>query len=353
LLKNSAFLFMPTLQDVARLAGVSTATVSKVLSNTPYFSEDTRERVMLAVRELGYRPNLAGRALSRGKTGIVGVIFPYVYDSIFKDPVVLAIIEGIEEELSRQGYNLLLNSPHLTYIDEDESFMQLLRGGYLDGMIAIDSVPGSRLADTVKVFSVPLVVLGYHNAPYQVHCDDFTGGCLIAQHLLNLGHQRIGVIGVPASKNLAVNERMRGLRHTLAAAGLDNNLPFAEGDYSTRSGYAAAAALVEAHPQLTAITCMNDRMAIGAMHCLQARGYRVPQDMTVVGYDNLGISEMTMPPLTTVSQHAGQLGRTSAQMLIDVLKDITPSIAVIAPTLIERASSAPPREMDFVPLGQG
>jgi LacI family transcriptional regulator len=134
IVQKSKLDFMPKLQDVARRAGVSIATVSKVLSNTPYFSTETREKVLEAVKELGYRPHFAGRALSTGKTHIVGVVFPYIYDSILKDPLVLAIIEGIEDELNQQGYNLLLHTPRLTSESVDESYTELLRSGYLDGM---------------------------------------------------------------------------------------------------------------------------------------------------------------------------------------------------------------------------
>jgi DNA-binding LacI/PurR family transcriptional regulator len=345
---------MPTLQDVARLAGCSTATVSKVLSNTPYFSEDTREKVMGAVKELGYRPNLAGRALSRGKTHIVGVVFPYIYDIIFKDPLVLAIIEGIEDTLTRHGYNLLLSTPRIDLDGGDELFMQLLRSGYMDGMIAIDSVPHSNLSNLAAEYKLPLVVLGYQNANYEVHSDDYLGGRMMIQHLLELGHRHIGFISIDQSKNTAVNERMRGIRAVLSELGLSlEAMPVVDGDYSTRSGAKAAQHLMENHPRLTALACLNDRMAIGAMQQLQQSGVRIPQDISVMGYDNLAISEMTNPALTTVSQHAGQLGSESAKLLLDLLKNNEPSIAVIEPTLRVRASCAPPRAMDFAPSGQG
>jgi LacI family repressor for deo operon, udp, cdd, tsx, nupC, and nupG len=338
---------MPTLQDVARLAGCSTATVSKVLSNTPYVAEETRARVLEAVQRLNYRPNLAGRALSRGRTHIVGVVFPHVYDPIFRDPLVLAIVEGIETVLTREGYNILLSTPRIASEAADPMFEQLLRSGYLDGMIAIDSVPGSPVAALAQTYHIPLVVLGYHDTPYQVHCDDYAGGQLMMNYLLGLGHRRIGVIRIPEAKNIAVDERWRGLCDAWTAAGRDiAELATAEGDYSTQSGAAAAAALLERHLYLTAIASLNDRMAIGALQTLHALGRSVPNEISVIGYDNLALSEMTSPPLTTVSQHATLLGERSAQMLLQVLRHEQPSIAVIAPTLRERASCAPLRAVD-------
>jgi LacI family transcriptional regulator len=347
IVQKSKLDFMPKLQDVARRAGVSIATVSKVLSNTPYFSTETREKVLEAVKELGYRPHFAGRALSTGKTHIVGVVFPYIYDSILKDPLVLAIIEGIEDELNQQGYNLLLHTPRLTSESVDESYTELLRSGYLDGMIAIDSVPHSPLPEMAQTYGIPLVVLGYHNPILQVHSDDYRGGQLLMAHIIGLGHQQIGIIAIPPNKNVAVNERVRGLRDTAQANGLNfDALPRVDGNYSAKSGAQALQDLIKQHPHLTAVICLNDRMAIGAIQQLQKNGVRVPDEMTVVGYDNLSLAELMTPPLTTVSQHASQLGSKSAQMLLELLNGNTPSTAVLAPTLITRGTSAKPREMD-------
>jgi DNA-binding LacI/PurR family transcriptional regulator len=335
---------MPKLQDVAKLAGVSTATVSKVLSNTPYFTEKTRQKVLSAVKELGYKPHFAGRALSRGKTHIVSVVFPYVFDALFKDPLVLAILEGIEDELSKQGYHLLLSTPRLSGDTVDDYFEQVMQSRYADGLIAIDSVPNSPVTHIVNTYNIPLVVLGYHNAPYQVHSDDFTGGQLLMKHLLELGHTKIAMIGVANDKNVAVNERLRGMRSIAQDHDIDfDKLPRSDGDFSTKSGAKAMETLIVQHPHLTAVIAINDRMAIGAMQTLQQRQIRIPQDISVVGYDNLPIAEMTTPPLTTVSQHALQLGKKSAEMLLERLNQRMPSTAVIAPTLITRGSSAKPR----------
>src|SRR5690606_4338433 len=151
---------MPTLQDVAKRAGVSTATVSKVLSNTPYFTEETRLKVMAAVDELGYLPHLGARALSMGKTHIVAVVFPYIYDAIFKDPLVMQILEGIESESTQRGYNLLLSTPRLSKDGPDLHFQQMIRSGYLDGMIAIDNVPLASVAKSAYDRKIPHVVIG-------------------------------------------------------------------------------------------------------------------------------------------------------------------------------------------------
>ena len=153
---------MPTLEDVAKRAGVSTATVSKVLSNTPYFTEKTRSKVMRAVAELGYIPNLAARALSSGKTGIIAVVFPFVYEAIFTDPLVMYILQGIEAVCAQQGYNLLLSTPRLAENEIDVTYLQLVQSGYLDGVIAIDNHPQVSALTAVRAKGTPAVSMGYH-----------------------------------------------------------------------------------------------------------------------------------------------------------------------------------------------
>jgi len=334
---------MPTLQDVASLAGVSTATVSKVLSNTPYVSEATRDRVLQAIAELGYTPNLAARALSSGRTHIIAVVFPYVYDAIFKDPHVMAILEGIEASLTSADYNILLSTPRLSPNGPDESFRLLLRSGYIEGMIAIDNVPIASVAAEAQAAGVPTVVIGYHEAAASVRGDDEAGGRLLAAHLIDLGHRQLGVIGVPDTTNYAVDARRRGIRMALAEANLPvQSLAFYAGDFSTRSGAEAVTALLTKHPDLTAIIAMNDRMAMGAIQALQQMGRCVPDDISVTGYDNLAISELVTPPLTTIDPLANQLGQTAVRLLVDSLQNNAYSHEVLPPELVVRASTAAP-----------
>ena len=344
------YFFMATLQDVARRAGVSTATVSKVLSNTPYFTEQTRQKVMHAVEELNYRPNLAARALSTGKTRIIALVLPHIYDAIFKDPHVMAILEGVEAETTRADYSLLLSTPQLSQNGADENFKRLIRSGYIDGMIAIDNVPIASVAKEAREQAIPTVVIGYHESEYRVLSDDRQGGRMIVDHVLRLGHRRIGFISVEQNKNFAVNERVAGMGEALEQHGLDiDMLPCVESDFSTAGGARAVAELMHSHPDLTAIICLNDRMAMGAVQQLHHTGYRVPDDLTVTGYDNLAVTGIYTPPLTTVDQKATVLGQMAVNILMGVLADKVPahieqSPVVLSPELVVRASSAAPRK---------
>ncbi len=335
---------MPTLEDVAKRAGVSTATVSKVLSNTPYFTEATRLKVMQAVNELGYVPNLAARALSTGKTHIIAVVFPYVYEAIFTDPNIMHILEGIEAECTQRGYNMLLSTPRLEPSNTDPHYLQLIQSGYLDGVLAIDSYPmGSALHPALER-SIPAVAIGYGQGEFFVRHDDHLGGRMAIEHLFALGHTRIGLLTVPDEMNFGVAERMKGLRDACEQAGFDlDALPCAYGDWSVSSGRRSAAQILAAHPDLTALVCMNDRMAMGAVQHAREIGRCVPGDLAVTGYDDIPMASISAPPLTTINQRAPEQGQVAARMLFDLLNGRQPDSVILPPLLVQRESSGCPR----------
>lgn len=332
---------MPTLEDVARKAGVSTATVSKVLSNTPYFTEATRMKVLQAVKDVGYVPNLAARALSSGKTQIIAVVFPYVYDPIFSDPRVLVVLQGVEAECRQRGYNLLLSTPRVVDGAVDENYLQLIQSGYMDGVIALDHVPIISVLEPVHKRGIPAVSIGGRDALSTVSSDSYAGGVLLAQHLLNLGHRKIGLITVPERINTGTDLLVSGIRDAVRAAGLEFDcLPQALGDYSIDSGAAGCAELLEQHPDLTALLCLNDRMAIGALQQAHRLGRRVPDNLSITGYDDIPAAASTIPPLTTVNQNSLAAGHEAARMLFDLLDGSLPESKLIPVELVVRGSSA-------------
>lgn len=334
-------LLMPTLQDVADRAGVSAATVSKVLSNTPYVSEDTRAKVLLAVQEIGYRPNLAARALSSGKTNIIAVVFPYVYDAIFKDPLVMSILEGIEAVFTENHYNLLLSTPRFKGTEIEEHYSRLLQSGYIEGLIAIDTVEQLSFAAEAEKWHIPTVVLGYHKGDFVVHSDNRLGGELMMSYIVEKGHEKIAILSVPNEMNLAIAERVKGLRYIASRAGLDfDSFPIKYSDFSSKGGEIATRELLYMHPELTAIISLNDRMAIGAIQAIQKTGLRVPEDISVIGYDNIPIALTAHPSLSTIDQYPVELGRQAALLMFSRLSGAQPSTVVIPPSLVERASVA-------------
>lgn len=331
---------MPTLQDVARHAGVSTATVSKVISGTPYVSAPTAAKVRESIKAIGYRPNLAARALSSGKTYMVAVIFPFVYDALFKDPLVMQILEGIESVCTEHHYNILLSTPRMSE-NGFEHYQRVLWSGYLEGVIAIDNVEVLSFADEALSIDIPTVVIGYHEIAYSVRSDDFKGGRLAMQHILAQGHEHIGIIRVPAEMNVPVQQRLAGMHAAASEAGIEfDALPCVTSDFSIQGGAHAAQQLLNEKPDLTAIVSVNDRMAIGAVRHLIDMGKRVPEDISVIGYDDITLAATSHPLLTTISQDAVQLGRAAAQLLFEILDDQSPDSVVLPPRLVQRSTVA-------------
>ncbi len=332
---------MPTLQDVAKRAGVSTATVSKVLSNKPYFTEATRDKVMRAVTELGYVPHLAARALSSGKTHIIAVVFPSLYETIMTDPLVLRILEGIEAECGQRGYNMLLSTPRVMDRESDANYQQLISSNYLDGIIALDHIPFASVIGAAKKRGLPAVAIGYRDTPYSVQSDDFSGGMQLMQHVAGKGHRQIGIIAVPNDEHLPVQHRIAGLQAGAEQFGIVfDDLPRMDGDFSTHSGSRAASELLVRNPQLTALICLNDRMAMGAIHYARQVGRSIPDDLTIVGYDDIPLAAAFSPGLTTIDQQAPQLGQAAARMLMEVLAGKKPEPVKLPTYLVVRQSSA-------------
>lgn len=336
---------MPTLADVATRAGVSIATVSKVLSNTPYFSEETRKRVLAAVEAVGYVPNLAARALSSGKTGIIGVVFPRVYDTVFTDPLAQHILEGVEAACIDSGHNLLLSTPYVKGDKPDERYQQLLESGYVEGLIALDNVPNASVVQAALDRNIPTVSIGYGPNPIFVRSDDHGGAKSLMNHVLTLGHRHIGIISVDIQLNHAIKPRIDGLMAAAEAANIDfDSLPICQGDFSTASGANCAQTLLTQHPELTVIVCINDRMALGAIQYSREAGRRIPADLSVVGYDDIPLAQFSDPPLTTVNQHAPLLGGHAMEMLLTLLQNETPTSEILPTEVVVRQSSTVPTE---------
>jgi DNA-binding LacI/PurR family transcriptional regulator len=313
---------LTTLKEVAKRADVSTATVSKVLSNTPYVSQETRERVLKAVEELGYVPNLAARALSKGLTYNIAVVFPYNFDSLFADPLILRILEGIEAICTEHRYNMLLSTPRIP-VSESEQYQNLVRSGYLDGAIVFETLPGKPVTDALEQYNYPWVAIGYHAALGEsntFHSDDFGGAKAIASHFIGLGHRRFGIVSLSDLALTAAECRIAGYAAAFAEAGLDfGAVPKTLGNFSDESGFSAAGKLLSLNPRPTAILCLNDRMALGVIERIKSEGLHVPGDISVGGFDDIPAARLCDPPLTTVQQHAPEMGSEAAHALFNMI----------------------------------
>jgi len=309
-----------TIYDVAEKAGVSTATVSKVLSNTPYVSKKTRDNVLAIVDEMGYIPNLAARGLSKARTFILGLAVPYASNYLFDDPHLLSFMRGVEEIAAEQNYNILL-IPARAGERADTSLQRLLHTQYIDGAIIVGLHQMEEAEHLLRQRTFPAVSLGYHASNDNfVHADDRLGALQATRHLLDLGHKDIGIISAGVTLT-ALDERLAGYRTGLSQASIQFRPEMIRhGDFTEQGGEDATADLMALDKPPTAIFAFNDRMAIGAIRKLKRTGLHVPHDVAVIGFDDIPAAAMYEPALTTVRQPAFDMGKTAMRMLLDLIE---------------------------------
>jgi DNA-binding LacI/PurR family transcriptional regulator len=328
----------PIMTDVARLAGVSHQTVSRVLNKHPNVSPKTRDDVNAAIRALGYRPNAAARSLVTRRTFALGVIS---FDTTLYGPA--SMLYRIEQA-ARPDYSVAVTSlPALDRRSVLDAVDRLLRQA-VEGIIVI--APQDSAVDALSgvTADVPLVAVGCGTrAPLaSVAIDNLTGALTATRYLLNLGHRTVHHLGGPASW-LDAQERVDGWNQALLAAGAPVSRAL-RGDWSSRSGYELGRQLA-GQDEVTAVFCANDQMALGLLRALSERAIRVPEDVSVVGFDDIPESAYFLPPLTTVRQDIGELARRALGMIIDGINGAqagAPGIPV-PPELIIRASASRPR----------
>ena len=325
---------------VAQRAGVSLSTVSRIINGTAVVSDDKKTAVQDAITALGFVPNPVARGLAGGRTFSIGVV-THAIDSPFYG----AALRGIEDELDPAGYSPLFVSAHWDAKSEGRC-IDTLRSRRVDGIIVLTG----RLSDhALKTCArqLPVVATGRNlKAPdlFAMNFDNFGGGVLATNHLIELGHRRIAFItGDPLHPDS--NERLRGYRSSLEQAKIayDPGLVVV-GDYNLDSGLRAVQRLTDAGQAFTAIFAANDQMATGAALGLHRMGLRIPQDVSLVGFDDLPTSAFAIPPLTTVHQSAYEQGRLAAYAMLQLLGGDTPTAEVPKPRLMARESSCQVRD---------
>lgn len=324
-----------TLGMVAEACSVSPSTVSRILNGTAVVSPEKRAAVDQAIAELGFVPNPMARGLAGGRTLSVGVVTQAI-DSPFYG----VALRGIEEELSQAGYSPLFVSGHWD-AEEERRCIAVLRSRRVDGMIILHG----RLTDEALrglAKAMPTVITGRMLAApglYALDFNNFEGARLATHHLLSLGHRQIAFIsGDPIHPDAM--ERLRGYRAALEAAGARfRSALVLPGKYVEESGLMAVERLIDSREPFSAIFAANDQMAFGAALALHRRGLRVPDDVSLVGFDDLAGAAHSIPPLTTIHQAAHELGRLAAASLLDLLNGDTPAGSLPEPRLIVRAST--------------
>lgn len=310
-----------TIKDVARLAGVSVATVSRVLNGSAPVQDETRERVLVVADKLRFSPNTAARSLSMRRSLAVGVILPDLYGEFFSE-----LLRGMDQSAQRGGYSLLVSSSHHDACGI-EAAVRVMRGR-VDGLIVMAPDVSRTALGKVLPRHIPTVLLNGHTAEsgdvYALTVDNYGGAVAMTRHLLSLGHRRIGFIA-GAVHNADAQQRERGHRAAMRAAGSTNDVELAvRGDFTETGGMAAARALMALALPPTAIFAANDAMAVGALAYLREAGVDVPGQVAVAGFDDIPVAQFLNPPLTTVRVGIAALGARGTTLLLDALATSTP-----------------------------
>lgn len=323
---------LPSLADVAVLAGVSHMTVSRVINDSEAVRPATRDRVQAAIESLGYRPNTAARALVTGRTGTLGVV---TMDSTLYGPA--STLYGIERAAREAGFAITVSSVSRPDGKSIAEAVESLQRQAVEGIVVIAPHVATTEALQFAPHDVPLVAVGGATPPVPtVSVNQYDGARLATEHLLSLGHDTVWHVSGPADW-LEAAERERGWRAALAAHGAEAPR-LAQGDWSPRSGYEAGKSLAR-ESTVGAVFVANDQMALGLLRAFAEAGISVPGEVHVVGFDDVPEAEFFNPPLTTVRQDFDEVGRRTFDLLSEQMNGGQPSSVQIAATLIVRQST--------------
>ena len=334
-----------TIYDVAREAGVSRQTVSRVLNNRPDVARETRQRVQNVIQELEYQPSQLARSLSQGTSCVLGIVG---YGIEYYGPS--RTLSVVESDANEHGYSITLSLTHDPETIDVKKFLNNLLSQHVDGIIwAVPQIEDNRelFLETIKNISTPIVCANMlpHPSFSLIDSDNYEGSVLATQHLIDQDNTKIGIITGPFSW-LAATQRYKGWQETLRKAGLfcEEKL-FYEGDWSASSGYQGLLHLIENNPEMDAIYACNDQMALGVLKAADELGKRIPEDLSVVGYDNIPESEYFSSPLTTVRQNFSGQGKKIVDEIERRIREgregkrDNPKTEIMKPKLIVRESS--------------
>lgn len=332
-----------TLEQVAKLAGVSRSTVSRVVNDSPNVRPEVRERVWKVIRANHYQPHHAARTLVTRRTNVIGLIIPEAVTRLFTDPFFPQLTQGIAEVCNQRGYYLMLTVMTAS-TDRDTLYRRIFDSGQLDGIIVASAHLNDPVLLRLQESRRPYVIVGHHpdypKAAW-VDVDNVAGTRSMTEYLISLGHRRIAAVTGPLGM-IAARDRLEGYRQALARA----NIPYdaalvAQGDFTEASGSCAMEQLLQARP--TAVFAASDAMAVGAIKALAQAHLRVPDDISVAGFDDDPIAALVTPPLTTVRQPVVDLGKAAAESLVNLLEnpDSSAQPRVLSTCLIPRGSTRP------------
>ncbi|THV40927.1 LacI family DNA-binding transcriptional regulator [Glycomyces buryatensis] len=333
----------PTLDTVARHAGVGRGTVSRVINGSPKVAEDTRAAVLAAIAELGYVPNQAARTLVTQRTDTVALVVTESQEWLWSEPFFAGVLRGITEQLAEENMRLML-----TFAPRDGNRSDLeayLMGHHVDGVMMVSSHGGDPLPERLEDAGVPIVLcglpVGLRPVAY-VDCDNRSGARQAVEYLAEKGHQRIGIISGPQDMAVGV-DRLNGYRDGLRGHRLpveENLVSYAEG-FDEASGIKAARQLFDTAGELDAVFAASDPLAIATLRVARERGITVPDDLALIGFDDSPLAEVSEPPLTTVHQPTETMGREMARLLCGRVRgeEDGPLVTILGTRIIVRESA--------------
>ncbi|MEK8126593.1 LacI family DNA-binding transcriptional regulator [Paenibacillus filicis] len=328
-----------TIYDVAKEAGVSIATVSKVLNGKGKISTETREAIFAIMERLDYQPSLIATALTGKRTFTLGLLVPDISNPFFSE-----IARAIEDQSEQLGYSVMICSTD----NKDakvEKYISLLQQKKVDGIIIATGIDNKDILEQLLSKSIPVVLLARDMplvAVNTVVVDDYIGGCLAAAHLLELGHRSVAMLG-EREKVRSSRERVRGFRQTLEESGVTfTPEQLRHCDYKVEDSRVKALELLSVEEPPTAIFACNDMLAVGALQAAKELGKKVPEELSIVSFDNTVLAAVTNPPMTTVAQPMEHMGKLVVNMIVDELQGSAPvrQRVVLRPELIIRESTA-------------
>ncbi|WP_090797452.1 LacI family DNA-binding transcriptional regulator [Paenibacillus sp. GP183] len=335
---------MVTIKDIAKQAGVSVTTVSRALNGYDDVNEETRKKIEAIAHNTGYSPNMAARSLISKKTKTLGLLLSNVTRSSSKDNIAFEVLCGMNDRSGELNYDLVLFST-TPQKQRTKSYKSLCQERGVDGVI----IMGIRLDDPylneIVISPIPCVLIDIpikgKNVGY-VTSDNVNGAFKATKHLLDAGHRQIGVINGHSQADVSI-QRLKGYHEALNSCGIPFNESLVrDGSFSENDAKEATYQLLSQHPDVTALFCASDLMALGAMQAVRGLGLQLPQDVSIVGFDNINVSAYCSPALTTINQNPYEMGYQAAQMLIDLLegRNVNHNL-VLSTELIVRESVRP------------
>ena len=331
---------MITIKDIAKAVGVSASTVSRALSGSPLVNEETRSRILNVARSLGYERNELARALVKGASGAIGLIVPDITNPFFSD-----VARGVSDIAERAGYGVILCNTD-GRVDRELSYVRLMRRKRVDGLLVCSATLDAPFVQDLTAAGTPFVLVSRMSAdpdvPYVI-TDDRAGARLAVEHLVDLGHRRIGFIGGPENVQ-ASRDRMSAYQDVLAEHAITARRGWSDhADFTQAAGRQVGQQILAQADRPTAIFAANDVTALGVLEVAEGLGLRVPEDLSLVGYDDISYASLPRIQLTTVAQPAIEMGQIAADWLFSRIgsDDVLPLQRVLNPRLVVRSTTGP------------